>query len=355
MFEITDYPVPVLLIIAGGLALFLTTGGSIEKITIGENQEKVIRWLGIITLALGLLWTGSLVVSDIFPEPTATPITIIVGVTPVPDNTVTIFPEQTAELTAVTIVTPRPESMPVPTLTPTLFPTDTREPANTSTSTATATPIATAAATATVTPIADVMFEVQSTTGDGTIYAGPGVDSRQALGVFQYQTFAEAIGRTQWNDWVEIKLETGRIGWVEASKVEFTAGQIVELPITWPRSGSGSGTGDGGSTGETGDCITVSLEEFDWPAQHFDDVTLNWSNWPADTARFRLTVWSVVEGEQRFVVPSTFSDLGTPTYTIGRWMFENEEFPPGLTFTYRIEPLNSSGAILCTNTGTFEQ
>lgn len=243
--------------------------------------------------------------------------------------------------------------------TSTAVPTSTSTPTNTPTSTPTHTPTATATNTSTPTPSDQLADTITLSRHDGaaTVYvlAGPDISNVQ-LGTLAVNEIAEVIGRTQQNEWLQIKTERDVEGWVANCEVVLSSSDLDDVPIAWNGAVTAKtcATGNSGTTVvPAGPCVNVTLSRTDWPSKEFDDVLMTWSNVPANATQ----LWLWVEGPTNdgviaYVIHPTASDIQTP-YKVELFKFEDGDFKPGVPYTYVVQPLNAAGGIICTTQGTF--
>lgn len=250
-----------------------------------------------------------------------------------------------------------PSATPVP---PTPKPNDTATPLPTAIATLTSTPIPptpTFAHTPTPSPSIEDDLTLIRREGADTVFvlAGPDVSNVQ-LGTLGADETAEIIGRTEQNEWLQIITDRGIEGWVAYCEVILSVPNLEDVPITW----NGSVTpklcrdiASGTSVPPTGNCVNVTLSRTDWPGKEFDDVLLSWSNVPSTATQLKLSVSGPTnDSGTDYVVDPTFSDTGTG-YKVELFMFEDGDFKPGATYTYVVQPVNTSGGIICTTQGTF--
>lgn len=249
-------------------------------------------------------------------------------VPPTPEPSSTVTPTPTATFT--------PTNTPTPTLTPTLAPTNTPQPQPA---------VITSEITLTRKEDVETVF----------VLAGPDV-SNVPLGTLAVDEIAILIGRTQQNEWLQIKTERDVEGWVANCEVVLSSSDLDDVPIAWNGAVTAKtcATGNSGTTVvPAGPCVNVTLSRTDWPSKEFDDVLMTWSNVPANATQ----LWLWVEGPTNdgviaYVIHPTASDIQTP-YKVELFKFEDGDFKPGVPYTYVVQPLNAAGSIICTTQGTF--
>lgn len=181
---------------------------------------------------------------------------------------------------------------------------------------------------------------------EAVIYAGPSADAIQALGVLKKGQIAEAVGRTSYNDWVELTSPAGVTGWVESEKLLFTIGQVNELDVTWPRTGTSTATSEDS-------CLNVNIEMFDLPNKHFDNIEILWDHVPSDAHTLKLIVSGNIDGESAYLVYPENVTPSAQIYTIGYWMFSERGFVDNTTFHYSLQALDVNGNEICIEAGSF--
>lgn len=326
MTDFLSFPLPVLLLLLGLFALFLSIGGTIAGSTAPEGKEKLVGIAGTLLIISGIaifIWQPE--VTPPLPTPTAADTAALESLTPT--QTATAVPLTNTPTAAADTAVPSPET-PSPTPSPTSAPTTEPEP----------------------TP--DEIIQIASTGGDNWVYAGPDkINAR--LGAMQLDEKGVVLGKDKWENWVKVKTERDVTGWVELEKVEFVVGTLPEVAVAWPPSTTSvaSTTTSSGS----GQCMAVTLASQDWPSKEFDDIWIRWANVPDDVHMIRIRVDGNVNGASLPLIYPTSSDLESDEYYIGYWKFIERNFSTGVTFTYSLSALDEGNHVLCTVTGQFDQ
>lgn len=254
--------------------------------------------------------------------------------------------------TATAVPTEPPQPTDVQPTDTAVLPTNTVQPASTTTPTHTPSPTA----TNTPAPVGQIIAQVTETAQDTWVYTGPG-NANLRLGSMRTGETGVVLGKDKWNGWYKIRTGDNLEGWVDITHLTITQGSPGDVAVVWPPSNDETGVettelpSGGGSSNR---CATVKLDFKEWPNEKFDDITVSWSNVPANTAYFIFAANGTLNGEEAPLIYPTQVNV-EEKYLIGLWKFAERGFTTGGTFSYALQAKTNSGTTICTTTGTFTQ
>lgn len=257
-----------------------------------------------------------------------------------------------ASETATAVSTDTPQPTAAEATDTAVLPTNTVPPAPTTTPTHTPSPTA----TNTPAPVGQIIAQVTETAQDTWVYTGPG-NANLRLGSMRTGETGVVLGKDKWNGWYKIRTGDNLEGWVDITHLTITQGSPGDVAVVWPPSNDETGVettelpSGGGSSNR---CATVKLDFKEWPNEKFDDITVSWSNVPANTAYFIFAANGTLNGEEAPLIYPTQVNV-EEKYLIGLWKFAERGFTTGGTFSYALQAKTNSGTTICTTTGTFTQ
>lgn len=325
--------VPTFLVFAGIITIFLSLGARLAPVEIPKEKRMIFGIMGSVFLLVGIVlfaWNPEEVA--VRPQPTLTPTAIN---SPEPTSTSRNLLTPTTASTAITTIEP---GVATPTAAPTSVPT----------------PTVTNLPPASPTPEveAEKAF-VQTITTDVDVFYGPSEQNSRA-GVLKLGDEVESIGKVRGGIWIEVVLQNGQVGWVDANKVEFIQGTMEDLPQTWPRTVTDQGvSGSGGSCG----LKAFTIQDY------FGTVWVRWQDLPANASWLKLTINAPLNGAlvdllESQDIDSSDMDTASKGFELGTWRFDPNDpnwkgFPAGTTYHFVLSAQDSAHNTLCTVQGDF--
>ena len=325
--------VPTILVLAGIITIFLALGARFAPMEIPQNRRLIFGIIGSLFLFVGIMlfaWNPQNV--TISNQPTST-------------STSESLPTQTATRTIVSSPDPTASS----TVTPQIEPEDTATP----TSSPIPIPTNTTTPTPTTTPVITEIIVIETITTNVPVFYGPS-DENDKAGFLKFGERVEAIGKVLGGSWIEVVLENGQVGWVEANNIQFVQGTVDALLQTWPRTASGTSVSSSGGT--------CGLKAFT-----FEDVVgtvwVRWQDLPQGTAWLELSITAPLDGEQielleKQDIDASDADTAAKGFELGTWRFDPDDpnwkgFPEDTTYQFVLAAQDAARTPLCTVQGEF--